>query len=103
ISRSLAKLNVVKVDGYYQLPAIETVQIESQSNVGAIRILSAGDNMLVVRTGPGSASRFAFIIDNAHIPGVVGTIAGDDTIFLAVSQKKLLRKILNQVHALVDL
>ena len=39
-------------------------------------------NMIVIRTRPGYASSIAYNIDNSDIPQILGTIAGDDTIFL---------------------
>jgi len=48
------------------------------------RIIPAG-NMLVVRTPPGSANLVANAIDVAHLSDIAGTIAGDDTIFVALA------------------
>ncbi|MDQ3074403.1 MAG: hypothetical protein M3Q88_02155 [Pseudomonadota bacterium] len=42
-------------------------------------------NLLVVRTPPGSANMVANAIDAAKVDGIAGTIAGDDTIFVALS------------------
>lgn len=39
-------------------------------------------NMIVIKTRPGHASSIAYNIDNSDIPQILGTIAGDDTIFL---------------------
>lgn len=39
-------------------------------------------NMIVINTRPGYASSIAYNIDNSDIPQILGTIAGDDTIFL---------------------
>lgn len=39
-------------------------------------------NMIVIKTRPGYASSIAYYIDNSDIPQILGTIAGDDTIFL---------------------
>lgn len=39
-------------------------------------------NMIVIKTRPGYASSIAYNIDNSDIPQSLGTIAGDDTIFL---------------------
>lgn len=43
-------------------------------------------NMGVIRTRPGYASSIAYNIDNAHIPQIIGTIAGDDTIFIVKAE-----------------
>ncbi|MCA1652955.1 MAG: arginine repressor [Sphingomicrobium sp.] len=47
-------------------------------------IVSAGP-LLVLRTPPGSANLVASAIDVADLPEVAGTIAGDDTIFIALA------------------
>lgn len=43
-------------------------------------------NLAVVRTRPGYASSIAYDIDNGGIDGILGTIAGDDTIFIAIKE-----------------
>lgn len=42
--------------------------------------------MGVIRTRPGYASSIAYNIDNSDVPDVLGTIAGDDTIFIVVKE-----------------
>ena len=49
-----------------------------------LSIVAAG-NLIVLRTPPGSANVVANAIDVADLPEVAGTIAGDDTIFLALA------------------
>lgn len=43
-------------------------------------------NMAVIRTKPGYASRLAFDIDNGEYSNILGTIAGDDTILLVLTE-----------------
>ena len=43
-------------------------------------------NMIVIKTRPGYASSIAYNIDNSDIPYILGTIAGDDTIFIVISE-----------------
>ena len=43
-------------------------------------------NMGVIKTRPGYASSIAYNIDNNHIDEIIGTIAGDDTIFIVIKQ-----------------
>jgi transcriptional regulator of arginine metabolism len=40
--------------------------------------------MGVIKTRPGYASSIAYNIDNSHIDEIIGTIAGDDTIFIVI-------------------
>ena len=42
--------------------------------------------MAVIRTKPGYASSIAYNIDNSEIPYILGTIAGDDTIFMVIQE-----------------
>ncbi len=82
ISRDLRKLGVLKAGGFYRLPEIRTSA--SGSHISFHR---AGPHLLVLRTGPGEASRSAYVIDQSKTNGVVGTIAGDDTIFVALADQ----------------
>ena len=43
-------------------------------------------NMGVIKTRPGYASSIAYNIDNSAIPQILGTIAGDDTIFIVIKE-----------------
>lgn len=59
-------------------------------------------NMGVIRTRPGYASSIAYNIDNSHIDEILGTIAGDDTIFIVVKegvgQEQVIRKLRNVIQ-----
>lgn len=48
--------------------------------------INFSSNMGVIRTRPGYASSIAYNIDNSHIDEILGTIAGDDTIFIVVKE-----------------
>jgi transcriptional regulator of arginine metabolism len=95
VSRDLEELGVVKHHGHYTLP---------RTNGGAARgLLSldhAGETLIVARTVPGLASAVAVEIDAAAIDEIVGTIAGEDTIFIAVSDAKSQRAAIKQIWEL---
>ena len=80
ISRDLDELGITKTSGYYELPKVTTPAAE----FGLKSLEVAGDNMLVGRCDSGLASAITVRIDSAQIPEIIGTIAGDDTIFIAV-------------------
>ena len=50
-------------------------------------------NMAVMKTRPGYASAVAYNIDSAHIPDILGTIAGDDTIFMVLAENARREKV----------
>ncbi len=58
---------------------------EMMRNLGFISINFSG-NMGVIKTRPGYASSIAYDIDNCDIPEILGTIAGDDTIFIVIKE-----------------
>jgi transcriptional regulator of arginine metabolism len=92
VSRDIAQLGLVKVrnpDGrlVYALPGADDLQ-RSDELASALRrwVLSlepSGAGVLVVRTPPGFASPLAEVIDRAAPTEVAGTIAGENTIFVA--------------------
>ena len=92
VSRDLEELGVVKHHGHYTLP---------RTNGGAARGLvsldQAGDSLVIARTVPGLASAVAVEIDAAAIPDIVGTIAGEDTIFIAVRDTKSQRATVKEI------
>ena len=91
ISRDLEQLGATKVrrNGRltYALPAVRGATGSGLSNVlrGWARSVTAAGNLVVIRTGPGSAHLVGVAMDEAEISGLVGTICGDDTIFAATT------------------
>jgi len=79
ISRDLHELGIAKRDGRYALDR------NPMPSYGPISLRTSGDSLLVLRCLPGVASAIAVEIDRADIPEIAGTLAGDDTIFIAAS------------------
>ncbi len=92
VSRDLDELGIVKVNGFYALP-----EKTNFTNFGLFSLEIAGDNMIVAKTELGMASAVCVRIDKANLQEIVGTIAGEDAIFIAVrghkEQKTALKKI----------
>ncbi|MEQ1507575.1 MAG: arginine repressor [Myxococcota bacterium] len=80
VSRELASLGVRKVDGVYRLGP----DLDLASRVAGVDI-TAGGCLVVVHTDIAFASVIAQTIDGAGFSGVLGTIAGDDTVFVATA------------------
>lgn len=55
--------------------------------------------LVVLRTSPGGAQAIASAIDLSFLPGVVGTVAGDDTIFIACRDPGALRQLREHIEA----
>lgn len=98
ISRDLDELGVSKQDGRYVFPA----RARGGSEFGSVLMTTAGDSLIVARCRSGVASAVTVDIDAARIPGVVGTIAGDDTIFIAVDGQDRQISVLETLKAMFE-
>lgn len=93
VSRDLRALGLVKRQGedgksYYHLDedeGLEGLVGDRWSKVyrEAVILVETAGNLVVVKTLPGMANGAAAFVDRLPEPGLVGTIAGDDTIFVA--------------------
>lgn len=93
LSRHLKKLNVQKVEGRYQ-------RVEpAHAALPSFSISEAPPNLLVLRTEPGFANALAIKLDQLQVTGVAGTIAGDDTVFIAVTNQRHLASVKSAVTA----
>jgi transcriptional regulator of arginine metabolism len=63
-------------------------------------IIDEAPPLLVLRTAPGAAHVMASAIDLGFLPGVVGTVAGDDTIFVACRDSASLQRLRAQFESL---
>ncbi len=89
VSRDISQLGLVKMDGIYTRPvAARLIEIsdpnERRLAESLLTVDPAGDALLVLHTPPGEAQRVGNALDLLAWPEIVGTIAGDDTIFIAV-------------------
>ena len=93
VSRDIKELMLVKVSdmrgGYrYAFPKERNYLMSSEQLERLVRnsVISvrAGGNLVVLHTLPGTAQGVAYAIDSMKWVGVMGTVAGDDTIFVAV-------------------
>lgn len=98
VSRDLDELGIGKLNGKYVRPAKEA----NEAGVEPVVFDIAGDNLIVGRCSPGLASALTVRIDRTAIPGIVGTIAGDDNIFVAVRDVDAQRSVLERLGTLFD-
>lgn len=100
VSRDMRELGVLKAQGRYLPPGDEVSR--AQGDFAAIarfvrEVKRAGPSLTVVKTSVGAAGSVAVAIDKAEWPEVVGTISGDDTIFVATqdapAQQRLVERL----------
>ena len=97
VSRDLEELGILKHNGKYTLP-----KTNGAATHGLLSLDVAGEVLIVAHTQPGLASAVAVQIDNAALPEIVGTLAGEDTIFIAVRELKAQRSVVQQLWGLFE-
>src|SRR6266571_2342671 len=97
VSRDLEELGIVKHHGRYALP-----HANGDSTRGLLSLDVAGDVLVVAKCLPGRASAVAVEIDDAAISEIVGTLAGEDAIFIATRDQKSQRAAMKRIWELVS-
>ncbi len=96
VSRDLEELGVVKHKGRYVMP-----QDSTNANArGLLSLEQAGDALIVARCETGLASGVALEIDRAMLDEIAGTLAGDDTVFIAVANATVRRAAMRKIWKL---
>ena len=103
VSRDLRELGVLKASGRYLVPPDEISR--ANGDFGALSqfvrtVRAAGNSITVIRTTIGAAGSVAVALDKAEWPEVVGTISGDDTIFLATADSHAQHRLIDRLNAL---
>ena len=112
ISRDVAELGLIKVtrDGtaaYALPPRLREADTSGEDRIRTllrdmpVEIREAG-TMLVLKTLPGSAHPLAAALDRARWPEVAGSIAGDDTVFVAFSDRGALGRVKRRLMELAE-
>ncbi len=103
ISRDIKEMGLIKIPGvgdeYRYAIQTEVHPLGYQERLKrmfkeVVVSFDSSENIVVVRTIPGNAQALALLLDNAGWREVIGTVAGDDTIFLLVKPEKQVQAIL---------
>ena len=113
LSRALKHLKVAKAatmrgNYIYVLPNVTMykrvstpAQVKEMMQVPGFLSIHFSGNMGVIKTRPGYASSIAYNIDASHISCILGTIAGDDTIFIVVAEGTQQKDVVSALAAVV--
>lgn len=95
VSQDLRALGAVKESGRWRLPP------DRFAGIGGLveTFAPAGPHLVVVRTLPGAAQRVGHAIDTAEWPEAAGSVAGDDTLFVASASAADQRRLLERLYA----
>lgn len=106
ISRDLRELGALKAQGRYLLPPDEISRANGDFGTLAQFVRSvrtAGSSITVIKTTIGAAPSVAVALDKAEWPEVVGTISGDDTIFVATVSPRMQQRLVARLQSLFHL
>lgn len=105
LSRDIRELGLVKGRGCYQIaqdvagnPLNENLRRSFQQLVMESGI---SGNIVMVRTAPGNAHSLGVVLDAARWPEILGTVAGDDTVFVLLRSPREGRKVLRRIEGLL--
>ena len=112
ISRDIKELHLVKEpagNGAYRYAAVSGRTAAHHNHAGRLRNIfkegvtsfDVAQNIVVVRTMPGLASAACSALDGMDIPGMVGSLAGDDTGILIMRDNGAAQKFSSEVHKLL--
>jgi transcriptional regulator of arginine metabolism len=106
VSRDLRELGVAKAGDRYIVPAQDAAAATNPFAAVAkfvTEIKTAGTSLTVVKTTTGTAQSVAVAIDSSEWPEIVGTISGDDTIFIATDEAKDQKKLRERLRGIFGL
>lgn len=105
VSRDLQQLGITKLDsGYQQLTQPDLQADRDAATVAHLlcEVRTAGGNLTVVKTMEGAAQRVALYLDRSGWREIVGTVSGDDTIFVATRGGAEQRRLLVRLRTLLN-
>jgi transcriptional regulator of arginine metabolism len=112
VSRDLEELGAVKVrlpggESAYALAELPTQQIVPSEHLRRVLgewvvELAPSGNLVVVRTPPGCAHVVASALDRGGLPGLLGTVAGDDTVLLVVAEEHGAAAMVERIQSLIE-
>jgi transcriptional regulator of arginine metabolism len=105
ISRVLHKLGAIKMNEggrtVYRLPA-ELITVTSKSLLSQLILgIANSETLIVIQTMPGSAHLVARLLDQRKQIGILGTVAGDDTVFVAPTVAKNIKAVVQSISRIL--
>ncbi|MFH0991627.1 MAG: arginine repressor [bacterium] len=105
LSRDLKELGIARVntsDGLRYMLHGESEEQRLKPFIGReVETIDANETMVVIKTLPGRAQGVAEIIDSMHHMAILGTLAGDNTIFVTPSSVNRTDEVLKLLHSLM--
>lgn len=109
ISRDIKELRLIKVltpEGRYKYATVENAETDLQERfirmfANCVLSVTSAGNLIVIKTINGSASAAGEAIDSLKWPEILGTIAGDNTLFIAVHDNRSTQEVVRKFQAMM--
>lgn len=109
VSRDIKELRLIKVltaEGRYKYATVEKAEADMQERFirmfsNCVLSVTSSGNLIVIKTITGSASAAAEAVDSLKWTDILGTIAGDNTIFIAVRDGKSVADIVKKFQKMI--
>lgn len=110
ISRDIKEMGLIKVaglgDDYRYAPQAEVSSVSYQERLKrmwkeVVMSFDSSENIIAIKTIPGNAQALALLLDNSGWQEIIGTVAGDDTIFLLIKPKDSIDLVIQRLQELV--
>ena len=109
VSRDIKELRLIKVltpEGRYRYATVEKAEADLQERfiqmfANCVLSVASAGNLIVVKTITGSASAAGEAIDSLKWPEVLGTIAGDNTVFIAIHDARAAQEVVRKFQSMM--
>ena len=109
VSRDIKELRLIKVltpEGHYKYATVEKAEADLEERFirmfsNCVLSISGAGNLVVINTISGSASAVGEAIDSMKWPEILGSIAGDNTIFIAIRDGKSVTEIIRRFQKML--
>ncbi|MBR0424607.1 MAG: arginine repressor [Clostridia bacterium] len=110
VSRDIKELRLIKVqtgEGRYKYATVERAESDMQDRFislfsNCVISISSAGNIIVIKTMAGSASVAAEAIDSMKWSEIAGSIAGDNTIFVAIKDGRSISEVIKKFQKMVQ-
>jgi transcriptional regulator of arginine metabolism len=109
VSRDIKELRLIKVlaaNGHYKYATVDKAETGMQERfikifMQSVLTIDAAGNIAVIKTIPGSANVAAEAIDSMKWPEIIGTLAGDNTIFVVGRNTESMPHLIEKFHTMM--
>ncbi|MBN1566534.1 MAG: arginine repressor [Acidobacteria bacterium] len=106
LSRDIRELGLVKMRAGYRIseeshPVLPDEMLRRAFKQFVVRTDVSG-NIVMIKTSPGNAHSVGVVLDAAQWPEMLGTVAGDDTVFILLRNGRYGKKVLGRIQDLCE-